>query len=149
MLYGASSQEYNIYVKAVKIIGRGQQNPRTCNTYVCWFCCHVKTIILKMSFFILQVAEKALKAALLTINANDSARNSHYLTKIASSIRNENLHRLARDLEKIFDTKGHLATRYPDMLRGAEIPAEFYKMDEAIQGKELCMEILTVVESLL
>ncbi|XP_064596794.1 sacsin-like [Liolophura sinensis] len=100
-------------------------------------------------FKCLQAAEKALKAALLAKNANDSARSSHYLEEIAGRLDNKTLYRLARDLEDTLGRKGHLATRYPDMLRAGEIPSEFYKMDKVIQTKQLCREMLAVIEPIL
>ena len=93
-------------------------------------------------FVLLQAAEKALKAAQYTIDADKTS--VHNLVQNCDGLNDSQLTDLARDLECL--VVGSARMRYPDQVSFPKIPNEVYSAQMAEQALQLSENILTRVK---
>jgi len=90
-----------------------------------------------------QAAEKALKAAQYTIDAD--RMNEHSLVQICSGLNDSELTQLASQLEDVVGD--HTRMRYPDTVRFPQIPNEVYEVGMAQDALQLAKEIVERVQN--
>lgn len=92
----------------------------------------------------LQSAEKALKAAQFTINA-DAKTLTHNLPSIAINLGEESLISLASSLESLLGNSTRM--RYPDCVSFRRIPNDIYTKDMATKAISIAQQILDIVKN--
>ena len=93
-------------------------------------------------FVLLQAAEKALKAAQYTIDANKTF--VHNLVQNCNDLNDSELTNLARHLERLVG--GSTRMRYPDQVSAPKIPNEVYSAEMAQQALQLSQNIVMRVK---
>lgn len=89
-----------------------------------------------------QAAEKALKAAQFTIDADNSY--GHNLMELCGGLNDPELHSLASQLESLV---GHFTrTRYPDTVCFPRIPNEVFSRQMALDALQLASKIVEIVQ---
>ena len=92
--------------------------------------------------FFIQAAEKALKAAQYTIDANKTS--VHNLVENCNDLNDSELTNLARDLERLVGSSARM--RYPDQVSSPKIPNEVYSVQMARQALQLSENIVMRVK---
>ena len=89
--------------------------------------------------FLIQAAEKALKAARFAVDANLHSHD-HNLRYMASGLEDEQLEDTAHEIECLLG--GSTNMRYPDRLSFPKIPNDVYNADKAKQAYLLAEQIV-------
>ena len=98
--------------------------------------------------FLLQSAEKALKAAVMNVDANrlhNRKFTTHDLVTLACETGNSELISLAQKFRTL--VQEHTRMRYPENFTGGQLPSELYKETHAQQALGLAKEILDIVDN--